>query len=95
MSGTSVHTIAEWIADARAAGATHLIVAVDEFSWEDYPVHVMPGESPRAKAAEYNRKSMQHVMEVYALHLDLESQLNERRSFHYEMPDSATPPQHG
>ena len=27
---------------------------------------------------------MARIMEVYALHLDLESQLNERRAFHYE-----------
>jgi len=72
-----------WFDDGVKKGATHMIVLCDTFDWEDYPHYVMPGSDPR----EYKPGSMQKVMEVYAMHLDRDSQINERRSFHYETPN--------
>jgi hypothetical protein len=68
-------------------GATHVIVFCDTFDHEDYPTYVMPGTDPRVAA---KGGEMQVVMEVYALHLDLEAQLSERRAFHYDLPPAAT-----
>ena len=42
-----------------------MIVACDTFDYEDYPVYVMKGDSPRDRAN--NLGSMQTVMEVYKL----------------------------
>lgn len=82
-----------WLEEARRHGATHMLVVCDtydaEFSLDPaeahYPVFVHPGEDPRDVGVEYSR-DMQVVKEVYAMHLDLEMQLNEMRALHYESP---------
>lgn len=81
---TTQSEIREWFERGKRGGATHMIVACDTFDHDDYPVYVKPSESVREKAAEYNGKNMQRVMEVYALHLPMEAQLAEHRAFHYE-----------
>jgi len=83
---TSQADIRGWFKRGLEQKATHMIVACDTYDHEDYPVFVAPGEDVRKKAAEYDGPNMQIVMEVYALHLDMEMQLAEHRSFHYEMP---------
>ena len=80
--GTTKSDIAAWFKDGVDNGSTHMIVATDDFDHDDYPVYVKPGEDPRVKAAGLG--DMQRVMEVYAIHLDMDDQLNERRAFHYE-----------
>lgn len=67
-----------------------MLVVCDAFSYEDYPVSVLPGQDVRKVFDEYNAKSMQRVMEVYALHLDWKVQMNELRSFHFEKPSVVT-----
>jgi hypothetical protein len=84
--GTTREDIREWLAAGKAEGASHVIVVCDDFSYEDYPVYVKLGQDVRKVFEEYNGKEMQRVMEVYALHLDWEVQLNERRAFHFEEP---------
>lgn len=81
---TTKEEIRSWLDEAKEKGATHLIVACDTFDYEDYPVFVMPNENPRAKAEKYNGKDMQRLMECYALHLNWDEQLGERRAYHYE-----------
>jgi hypothetical protein len=83
--------IREWLEHAQFRGATHVIVVCDTFDGGDYPVQVMPGEDLVAKVTEYNDKPMSRVMEVYALHLDLEAQLREYRAYHLEMPPAPEP----
>lgn len=83
---TTREEIRAWLEAGITRGATHTIVVCDTFDHEDYPVHVMPTEDVRKRYDEYNGKEMQRVMEVYALHLDLEAQLSEHRSFHFESP---------
>jgi hypothetical protein len=75
-----------WLEEGRRAGATHVLIVCDTFDHDDYPVYVQPGEDPRVRADAFRGQNMQSLMEVYALHLDLETQLNEHRSFHYEIP---------
>jgi hypothetical protein len=87
--GTSKFEIREWLQSAQAEGATHLIVVVDTFDHEDYPVSVKPGQNVRDVYNQYNGSNMQRVMEVYALHLDWDSQLAEHRAFHFEYPEKA------
>lgn len=81
---TTSDLIRSWLRAAKRSGATHLIVVCDTFDHDDYPVEVMPSESVREKFKEYSEKSMQRVMEVYALHLPLDEQLAEPRAFHFE-----------
>lgn len=82
---TTQSDIRQWLRAAKAKGATHMLVVCDAFDWCDYPVNVMPGEDPATKAKEYAiGKNAQKVVECYALHLDIEAQLAERRAHHYE-----------
>lgn len=84
--GTSKEDIRRWLKSGIAQGATHCIVVCDTFDHEDYPHYVGPGENPR----DYKPGEMQRIMEVYALHLDIESQLAEFRAFHYESAPEPT-----
>jgi hypothetical protein len=81
---TSKDEIRQWLSRAVKENATHVVVVCDTYDHEDYPVLVQPGEDVRAIHDEYDNKNMQRVMEVYALHLPLEDQLNEGRAFHFE-----------
>lgn len=82
---TTVQDIRRWLNEAQDVGATHMIVATDTFDWTDYPIFVKPGENPSEVASE-KRGEFTKITECYALHLDLDAQLAERRAFHYEMP---------
>lgn len=79
---TSREDIRRWLKEGKSKGATHTIVACDTFEYSEYPVHVMPGEDVKIK-----ERSCDRVMEVYSHALSHESQLNETRSFHYEVAD--------
>ncbi len=72
-----------WLEEGTEKGATHLIVVVDGWDHEDYPVYVMPGENVREVADKYDGKEMQRIMEVYNLAMDHELQLAQVRAFNY------------
>lgn len=81
---TSSARIRRWLETAQQApDVTHVVVVLDTFDGECYPVEVCKHQSCRAVAEDYNGKSMQCVMEVYDLSLDLEDQLNEIRAWHF------------
>lgn len=75
-----------WLVQADALGATHLIVAVDHFDYENYPVYVMPGESVIQVVEMKRSESMQSVDEVYSLtgNHSIEAQLNEFRAYYLD-----------
>lgn len=81
--GTTKEDIKEWIKRGKDDGATHMIVVVDTFDWEDYPVYVKADEDCRKKYDSYNGKEMQRVMEVYDLRIDIPTQLNTHRNFKF------------
>lgn len=76
--------ISRWFDRGVEQSATHLIVVCDTYDYEDFPVYVQPGQDTREIADRESRRPMQKVMEVYALHLDKEAQLAQRRAFHYD-----------
>ena len=78
---TTKEDIKEWVERGKKSGATHVIIACDTFSYEDYPVMVMPGENIKEKLKYYNSQNMQTVMEIYNLSMDIEKQLKERKSW--------------
>jgi hypothetical protein len=80
---TTKQDIRRWLEDAKLEDATHLIVVCDTYDYEDYPVSVMPNEDVHKKYTYYSTQGMSKVMEVYNLNMDLESQLAERRAFHF------------
>lgn len=73
--------ISDWFDEGIRKGATHLAVICDTYDWDDFPRYVMPGQDPHKVC---DGSNMEKLMEVYALHLSKEVQLNEHRAFHYE-----------
>ena len=78
----SYEDIHAWLQRGKREGATHVIVACDTFSWEDYPVYVQPDQQVKEQIDKYNGKNMQKIMEVYNLALDIDAQLKEGRAYH-------------
>ena len=80
--GTTREEIKAWLENAKSKGATHMLVVCDTFDYEDYQVHVMPGESVEKAIEKYKNMSMSKVMEVYSLSLPIDTQLKEFRCWH-------------
>lgn len=78
---TITEMIRDWLKEAKEKGATHMLVVVDTFDYEDYPVYVMPGQNYQEIYDDHN-KNMQRVMEVYNLSTDVEEQLAEKIAHH-------------
>lgn len=76
---TDVSLINSWL-KRRKEEHTHMIVAVDKFDYDDYPVFVSKNEDVNKVIDKINSQSMQMVMEVYNLNKDLEEQLKSKRS---------------
>lgn len=72
--------VERWVREAERKKAAFLIVAVDRFDHENYPIYVMPGEDFWAKLP--NGDNMQGFDEVYDMSMDLDDQLAERRAYH-------------
>ncbi len=79
---TTQNDIREWLERGKKNNSTHLIVVVDRFDNDDYPVFVSENENVYDVESEHN-KNMQQVMEVYNISMDWEEQLNQYRSFNY------------
>lgn len=84
MEITTKEDIQRWFETGKALDATHMIVVCDTFDYGCFPVYVLPKENVREKYEEHKNKPFQKVMEVYSLSLDMESQLNEHRVFHFD-----------
>ena len=79
---TSKSAIRSWLQRGAEMGATHVIVICDTYDHEDYPSYILPGQSVHKKVGCYDSASMQRVMEVYNLAMNIEEQLDEVRAWH-------------
>lgn len=59
---TTRNDIAQWFEEGKALGATHMIVAVDTYDHEDYPVYVkeVPADEPISAPGGYERVHVVH-----------------------------------
>lgn len=73
-----------WLEQAKEGGATHLIIAVDTFDFDNYPVYVSPQEDVLKEYGRIIGSSMQGVDEVYNMSMDINKQLKEHRAMHME-----------
>ena len=67
-----------WLVDAKAEGATHMVVFSDDFSFEYYPKHTSDPDQ-LAEWVEKNGENMQTIKEIYKLSDDWDEQLAENR----------------
>jgi hypothetical protein len=77
----ALETIKGWFDEAQSNGYSHMVVMVDSFDYEDYPIFVKAGEDPRAVA----EASDDLIMECYRVELGWEVQAAEHRANHWEM----------
>lgn len=54
-----------WIQTAIQQNAKYIIVACDEFDYDDYPIFAQTKEEADKKIDECNKESMQRVMGLY------------------------------
>lgn len=59
----------------------YCIIAVDQFSFEDYPIYAVDREEALQLIDKTNSLNMQRVIEVYNYQQDIEEQLCETRAW--------------
>ena len=72
----SLSKIKRWLDQGESIGATHTIIALDDFDKENYPVYVMPGQSAEDQVKRLQAGKMQSVDEVYDLSMNIDKQLS-------------------
>ena len=80
MSAT-LQEIKNWLEEAHKQNATHLIVAVDRYDHDNYPVYVTPRENILKEIERVDNADMQGVDEVYNMSMNITQQLSEHRAF--------------
>ena len=78
----TIQDIKYWIETAKEKGATHLIVAVDRYDFENYPVYVSEKEDAHDEYVRIMKLKMHGVDEIYKMSMDIDKQLAEHRAFH-------------
>lgn len=76
---TTREDLSEWFDRGAQKGASYMVVVVDTFDYEDYPVFCDTKKEALIRMKDPGE--MQRVMEVYDLKADKETQLNQYRSF--------------
>lgn len=76
-------TIKNWLLNADRNKYSHMIVAVDTFDYDHYPVFVEIGKEAREAVADVESEQMQKVCEVYNLQMPIQAQLDESRSYNF------------
>jgi len=71
--------LAKLFDDGVKQNASHMIIFVDTYDYENYAVFVKTPAEAREKIA--TADSMQRVMEVYNMYMDKDAQLTEQRAY--------------
>ena len=77
---TSKDDIMRWFIEHKKKGYKYMVIMVDTFDYEDYPVGYATDEEC-LKAIDEPQKDMQKVMEVYNLEEDMFEQMSFRRCY--------------
>ena len=76
----TLQDIKGWLETAQTSNATHLIVAVDKFDYDNYPVYVQEHENVQHVYDRIMKSKMQSVGEVYNMSMNIEEQLKQVRA---------------
>lgn len=77
---TTMSDIREWISRYDKKEYSHVVIVVDGFDHEDYPVPVKFEQDVKEVIREHSG-NMQRVMEIYNLGMDIEKQINTDRAW--------------
>lgn len=69
-----------WLKTGQERQSTHVIIAVDTFDYQDYPVYIAKKDDVQEKLKNI-RNGQDRAMEVYNLSLALDPQLNQPRAW--------------
>ncbi len=75
MSDASLANITLWYERGVEQKATHMLILLDEFSGDNYPLFVRPDQDVRIVEKHFSDKKMSRVEEVYILQGSKEDQL--------------------
>lgn len=75
----TLQVIERWLQSAKEKGASHLIIAVDTYDYENYPVYVGYNEDVNEEIERVQSQSMQGIDEVYNMQMDINEQLNQQK----------------
>ena len=78
----SYDDITRWLTEAERKGATHLIVGLDPFDHDNFPIFVMPGEDAKARYDKLYADG-NAADEVYNMNMDLARQRREFRALNF------------
>jgi hypothetical protein len=78
---TTSNEIRTWLNRGMDEEATHVIVVTDTFNYEDYPYFVKSGENIKEIIEQYEKSSLTRITEIYNMSMDIEAQLNEKRTY--------------
>lgn len=81
MPAATKEDLRRWFEEGVRDGGEFMIVFCDTYEWKDYPVYTKGGLEGFKK--EYKRVMCSRIMEVYDLNIDIETQMREKRAFHY------------
>jgi len=59
--------LSTWVIAGTAQNATHLIMVMDHFDYDTYPVYVLPTDNVLDVINKYRFRSMQRIVDVYEL----------------------------
>ncbi len=62
-----MNSLSTWVIAGTAQNATHLIMVMDHFDYDTYPVYVLPTDNVLDVINKYRFKSMQRIVDVYEL----------------------------
>jgi hypothetical protein len=72
-----------WLKRVKELNSTHLIIALDTYDFDNYPVYVTSDKNVQEEYNKIIESSMQRVDEVYNMSLSIEDQLKERRAMNF------------
>jgi len=74
--------ITRWLDEAAHTGATHLIIGLDTFDHDNFPIYVMPGECPKERYDKLYADG-NAADEVYNMRMNLDRQRREFRALNF------------
>ena len=73
--------IERWLESAKEKNASHLIVAVDTYDHDNYPVYVGYDEDVMKEITRVESSDMQGIDEIYNMSMDINKQLSQFRAY--------------
>jgi hypothetical protein len=82
----SKNDILHWIDEAKERGSAYLIIGLDPFDYDNFPIYCESGDECRYKIDDLLRTGNRYD-EVYNMSMDIDDQINEYRAMNLPPED--------